>query len=142
MRLLERMNAVSATRDTPRGLVITISDSGFDNTALRASASDTMARLAPLLMQPGVRLSVEGFADNSTGVAIAERRAEAVRDMLVSRGLATNMVATRNLADARPLTSNATAEGRMQNRRVEIVVSSPAIGARPLWDQTYSVTLR
>jgi len=142
MRMLERMNSIVATRDTPRGLVITIIDSGFDNSSLRSTVSDTLARVAPLLMQPGMHVSVEGYSDTSAGAGMSERRAEAVRDMLVSRGISSNMVSTRNLADSRLLTSNATAEGRMQNRRVEIVVSSPAIGSQPLWDRSYNVTLR
>ena len=133
--------AVVATRDTPRGLVITIIDSGFDNGAVRSNVSDTLARLAPVLMQPGVHVSVEGFSDTAAGTGMAERRAEAVRDVLASRGLSSSMMSTRNLADSRLLTSNATAEGRMQNRRVEIV-TSPAIGSQPLWDRSYNVTLR
>ncbi len=140
MRMLERMNAVATTRDTPRGLVVTISDSGFDGGSLRSGALDTIARLAPVLSQPGVRVSVEGFSDSPTGAGLAERRAETVRDMLSNRGVSS--VTARDLADSRPLTTNATAEGRQENRRVEIVVSSDAIGARPLWDRSYNVTLR
>jgi flagellar motor protein MotB len=142
MRMLQTMNTVVATRDTPRGLVITIIDSGFDNGAVRSNVSDTLARLAPVLMQPGVHVSVEGFSDTAAGAGMAERRAEAVRDVLASRGLNSSMMSTRNLADSRLLTSNATAEGRMQNRRVEIVVTSPLIGSQPLWDRSYNVTLR
>jgi outer membrane protein OmpA-like peptidoglycan-associated protein len=142
MRMLERLNAVVTTRDTPRGLVITVSDSAFENGSLRSTASDTLARLAPILTQPGVRVAVEGYSDSAGSSGMSERRAEAVRDALVGRGVASNMLSTRNLADSRLLTSNATAEGRMQNRRVEIVVSSAAIGSQPLWDRSYNVTLR
>ena len=142
MQMLQRMNAVVATRDTPRGLVITLSDSGFDNASLRSTAADTMARIALVLMQPGVRVSVEAYSDSPSGAGIAERRAENVRDILISRGLAPGMLSIRNLADSRPITSNATAEGRVENRRVEIVVSSPTIGSQPLWDRSYNVTLR
>ena len=142
MRMLERLNAVAATRDTPRGLAITIADSGFDNGTLRSFASDTLARLAPVLMQPGVRVSVEGHSDSAAGAAMSERRAQTVHDMLVSRGLAASAVSARSFADSRPLTSNATAEGRMENRRVEIVISGEAVGSRPLWDRSYDVTLR
>jgi outer membrane protein OmpA-like peptidoglycan-associated protein len=142
MRMLEKMNAVVVTRDTPRGLVVTIGDAGFDSASLRSIASDTLARLAPVLMQPGVHVSVEGYSDSAAGAGMSESRAAAVRDMLISRGVASNMLSIRNLADSRPLTSNSTAAGRVENRRVEIVVSSAAIGSQPLWDRSYDVTLR
>jgi len=142
MRLLQRLNAVTTTRDTPRGLVITISDSGFDNSMLRPSATDTVARLAAVLSQPGLRVSAEGYSDSATGASVAEQRAEAVKMALVRRGVNPNLVSTRNFADARPLTSNATPAGRISNRRVEIVISGDAIGAHPLWDRSYDVTLR
>jgi outer membrane protein OmpA-like peptidoglycan-associated protein len=140
MRMLERLNSVAVTRDTPRGLVTTLTDMNFDGGTLRPSASDVLARLAPVLMQPGVRVSVEGYSDSAAGAAMSERRVDAVRDMLARRGVAS--VTTRNFADARPLTSNATAEGRMENRRVEIVISGDAVGSQPLWDRSYDVTLR
>ena len=140
MRMLERLNAVAPTHDTPRGLVITIADSGFDAGTPRSDTSDALARLTPVLMQPGVRVSVEGYSDSAAGAAMSELRTEAVRDMLVGRGVSS--VTIRSFADSRPLTSNATAEGRMENRRVEIVVSADAIGFQPLWDRPYNVTLR
>jgi flagellar motor protein MotB len=142
MRMLERLNGVTSTRDTPRGLVITIADSGFENGTLRSTASDTLARLAAVLMQPGVRVAVEGYSDSAAGGATSERRAQAVRDLLVSRGVDSSRVTVRNLADSRPLTSNAAPGGRIENRRVEIVISGEAVGSRPLWDRSYNVTLR
>jgi len=46
----------------------------------------------------------------------------------------------RGLGDTRPLTSNATAAGREQNRRVEIVISGSPIGDMPYWAQSYTLT--
>jgi outer membrane protein OmpA-like peptidoglycan-associated protein len=140
MRMLERLNAVVATRDTPRGLVVTLADSGFDNGTLRPASVDTLARLAPVLMQSGVHVSVEGFSDSAAGSVMSQRRAEAVADTLAGRGV--RSVSARNFGDSRPLTSSATPEGRVENRRVEIVVSSDSIGSMPLWDRSYNVTLR
>jgi len=142
MRMLQKMNSIAATRDTPRGLVLTIPDSGFDSGMLRPGTSDTLGRLAGLVMQSGLRVSIEGFSDSAAGAGIAEQRTDAVRDALVSRGMNRSLVAARNFADARPLTSNSSPGGRVQNRRVEIVVSGDLIGARPLWDRSYDVTLR
>jgi hypothetical protein len=44
------------------------------------------------------------------------------------------------LGKERPLTSNATAAGREENRRVEIVVAGPSIGQMPLWDRGYTLS--
>jgi flagellar motor protein MotB len=140
MRMLQRLNAVTATRDTPRGLVITMLDSSFEGGMLRPGASDTLARVAAALTQAGVRVTVEGYSDTAAGAGLAEQRANAVRESLAARG--PFPTAVRNFADARPLTSNATPAGRMENRRVEIVISGDAIGSRPLWDRSYDVTLR
>ena len=69
-------------------------------------------------------------------------RAESVRDALLARGLPRNAVIARGLANTRPLTSNATAGGREQNRRVEIVISGNPIGELPAWDQTENISRR
>jgi outer membrane protein OmpA-like peptidoglycan-associated protein len=139
LRLFQRLNGVTPTRDTPRGLVVTIPDSGFDNGVLRPGASDALTRIAAALT-PGLRVSVEGYADTAAGTMLSEERANAVRDSLLGRGLSS--VTARNFGGERPLTSNATAAGRIQNRRVEIVISGDLIGSRPLWDRSYDVTLR
>lgn len=142
MRLLQRLNGVITTRDTPRGLVVTIPDANFETGFLRPSAADTLSRIAAVVMQPGVRVSVEGYSDSATGAGLSEQRANAVRDSLVRRGVNPGAITERNFGDERPLTSNAAPGGRVQNRRVEIVVSGEAIGSRPLWDRSYDVTLR
>jgi flagellar motor protein MotB len=143
MRLLQRLNAVISTRDTPRGLVVTLPDSSFDTAFLRSNAADTVSRVASVVMQPGLRVAVEGFSDSPAGSTLSQQRADAVRDSLVRRGVNPNMITSRNIGDGRPLTSNATPGGRIQNRRVEIIVSGDAvIGALPLWDRSYDVTLR
>ena len=139
MRVLQRLNGVTATRDTPRGLVITVPDSGFENGMVRPATADMLARMASVLL-PGMHVSVEGYSDTASGAGLAEQRANAVRESLAQRGA--GAVTVRNFADSRPLTSNASPAGRMENRRVEIVVSGEAIGSRPLWDRSYDVTLR
>jgi hypothetical protein len=66
-------------------------------------------------------------------------RAHAVRDVLIDDGLPAGAVLARGLGDSRPLTSNATAAGREQNRRVEIVISGNPIGDMPYWAQSYNL---
>ncbi len=142
MRLLQRLNGVASTRDTPRGLVVTFPDSSFDGGSLRADVASNLARIASAVAQPGMRVSVEGYTDNAAGFAVSEARAEAIRDSLVRNGLSPGAAMLRNYGAERPLTSNATPAGRIQNRRVEVVISGDLIGSMPLWDRSYDVTLR
>lgn len=141
-RLLQQLNGVTTTRDTPRGLVVTIPDSGFDNAIIRPDSSDMLARVASALRQPGLNVSVEGYSDSPAGAPLAERRADAVRDALIRDGLNNGIVVAHDYGSERLLTSNSAPGGRMENRRVEIVISGGAIGPRPLWDQSYDVTSR
>jgi outer membrane protein OmpA-like peptidoglycan-associated protein len=142
MQLLQRLNAVTPTRDTPRGLVVTIPDSSFENGAVRPAVYDTLARVASVARQPGLRVSVEAHSDVAESAALAERREEAVRSALISRGLDAGLVSGRNFGAERPLIANSSPGGRVANRRVEIVISGDAIGPRALWDRGYDVTLR
>jgi flagellar motor protein MotB len=141
MRLLEQLNGVVTTRDTPRGLVATVTDSGFSGSQLREPLSSRMGRLVAILQPyPGLQIAVEGSSDSSANDAQAGKRAESVRQMLVARGLSANRCTARGLGDSRPLVANSTAAGREQNRRVEIVISGDPIGTLPFWDRTYSLT--
>ena len=120
----------------------TLGDTGFEGGTVRLSTSQTLSRLAQILTAPGLAVSVEGYSDTSSGAGIASQRAEAVRDMLIRGGIRPGVITAHSMADARPLTSNATAAGRAENRRVEIVISGGPVGSHPLWDRPYSVTLR
>ena len=141
-RLLQRLNTMTATRDTPRGLVVTMPDMAFDGGGLRPGSAATLAQVASAVMQPGLRISVEGFSDSAAGSGLAEERASSVRAALLQRGMNPGAVSTRNFGNERPTTSNSSPGGRVENRRVEIVISGEAIGPRPLWDKSYDVTLR
>jgi outer membrane protein OmpA-like peptidoglycan-associated protein len=101
-----------------------------------------LARIATIVSsKPGMRVEVEGNTDSEVTSSQCAQRADAVRGMLIARGLGTGVVVTaRGMANSRPLASNSTSEGREQNRRVEIVISGPAIGNLPFWDRTYSLT--
>jgi flagellar motor protein MotB len=141
MRLLEQLNGVVTTRDTPRGLVATVTDAGFSGSQLREPLSSRIGRIVSILQPyPGLQIVVEGSSDSSANDAQAGKRAESVRQMLVARGLAANRCTARGLGDSRPLVSNSSAAGREQNRRVEIVISGDPIGTLPFWDRTYNLT--
>ncbi len=77
-----------------------------------------------LVANDSIRVQVTGHTDNTGGLALNRRlslaRAEAVRQYLVSRGVAEDRLTARGLGPDQPVASNRTAEGRAQNRRVEL----------------------
>ena len=73
---------------------------------------------------------VEGHTDSSGGdeynLKLSRLRAEAVRSVLVAGGVSPERVESQGYGKTRPVASNATAEGKAQNRRVEIVLQGAA----------------
>lgn len=99
----------------------------FAGGSARLSASDRTAvqGLVPYLeQQDGISVSLVGYTDSGRTQAFREalglERAEAVRDALVAAGIDASRISVSSRADADPVASNATAQGRAANRRVEI----------------------
>jgi len=143
MRLLTQLDGWLATRDTPRGLVATVGDVDFSGPVLRGMAVNRVARIAAIVAAyPELRVQVDGHADSTVAEAVSRRRAEDVRSVLVGNGLPADAVAARGFGNTRLLASNASATGRRENRRVEIVISGDPIGVLPTWDRTYTLAQR
>lgn len=85
---------------------------------------DVLARM--LNQHPDLRVSVDGHADASGGEpynqSLSERRARAVADQMIAKGVAPSRLSVRGFGESRPLVDNASPEGRARNRRVEVVV--------------------
>jgi outer membrane protein OmpA-like peptidoglycan-associated protein len=136
-QLLESLNLVLETKDTPRGLVVTMADVLFDTGKydLRGPTREKLARLAGIILtNKGLNLDIEGHTD-STGSdelnqKLSEQRAATTRSYLIKQGLAEESVTSRGFGKTMPVADNATAAGRQQNRRVEIVVSGEVIGTK------------
>jgi outer membrane protein OmpA-like peptidoglycan-associated protein len=142
VRLLEQLNGALPSRDTARGLTATISNSGFAGTTMRPEISAQVARIAAVLVaHPELRIEVGGHTADPDTAGLSQRRAEGVRDVLVSRGVPSNYISVRGLGNSYPLGPNRTASGREENQRVEIVISGAAIGNIPYWEQSYTLTL-
>ncbi|MGR2736881.1 OmpA family protein [Billgrantia sp. Q4P2] len=98
----------------------------FDSAEIRPGAHQTLDQVARTLREnQNLRVRIEGHTD-SVGSAqynqgLSQRRADSVRDFLVSRGIAENRMTTRGFGEERPVATNETDEGRAQNRRVEIL---------------------
>jgi outer membrane protein OmpA-like peptidoglycan-associated protein len=134
--MLAQLNGILPTRDTPRGLLVTVPAAMIDNSAV----SDRLTRIATIVStHPGLAIRVEGYTDDRGNDTEAQRHADTVRGLLVADGLTPNSVTAVGFGKDRPVTSNATAAGREQNRRVEIVISGEPIGNMALWDRAYSL---
>jgi outer membrane protein OmpA-like peptidoglycan-associated protein len=76
----------------------------------------------------GLKLGVNGYTDNNgsdaINVPLSEKRAAAVRDYLVRKGLKDDRIESRGFGAAKPVADNRTEEGRSRNRRVEIVLGN------------------
>jgi outer membrane protein OmpA-like peptidoglycan-associated protein len=125
-RELEQLEA----RDTDRGLVLTLGDVLFDSgqASLLSGALTTIDRLAQFMGDyPERSVRIEGHTDSAgnddANQQLSERRAAAVRDALVARGIDAARIQTVGYGEARPVAGNDTPGGRQQNRRIEVVVS-------------------
>ncbi len=139
-QLLEQLNGVMATRDTPRGLVVTLPDGDFAGAQLRPASAREVLRLARVLAaQPVLRIDVQGHTDSASTGELSFARAGAVREALIAAGLPGNLISSEGLGNSRPIGPNSTPAGRIENRRVELVITGETIGTVPIWDRTYRV---
>jgi len=134
-KLSEQLNSILQTRDSARGLIVSMSDVLFDTGkySLKPGAREKLAKVAGILLAyPGLSIEVGGYTDNVGGDAmnqtLSENRAGSVRDYLVQEGVATNSVSAKGFGNTLPVATNDNSAGRQQNRRVELLVSGEAIG--------------
>lgn len=134
-RLKDQLNMILMTRDTARGLIVSMSDVLFDTNqaTLKPGAREKLAKVSGILLAyPTLHLTLNGFTDSTGGddynLSLSEHRADAVREYLVANGIPAANVESHGLGKADPVASNDTAAGRQQNRRVEMVVNGDVIG--------------
>lgn len=126
LKELEGMNA----RRTDRGMVLVLDDVLFDtgSATMNTGADRSLQLIAEFLRRnENARLLVEGHTDSvgdeGYNQQLSERRAASVASRLAQYGIASSRISAVGLGEAFPVTGNATAAGRQQNRRVEIVFS-------------------
>jgi outer membrane protein OmpA-like peptidoglycan-associated protein len=121
----------AAVKEEPRGVVITLSGSvlfASDKATLLPEARTRLGHVATALLETKERrLNVEGYTDSqgkdAYNVDLSQRRADAVRTYLVSNGYPPDLIVAHGAGKTMPIADNATAEGRANNRRVEIVIA-------------------
>jgi outer membrane protein OmpA-like peptidoglycan-associated protein len=135
-QLSVQLNKVLETRDSARGLIVSMSDVLFDTGkySLKPGAREKLAKVAGILISyPGLNIEVGGYTDNVGGdemnQKLSENRASTVLNYLVEQGVTTNSVSSKGYGNTLPVASNDNAAGRQENRRVELVVSGDVIGS-------------
>ncbi len=131
LRVQNELARIASTRSEPRGLIVTLSggilfDTG--KTSLKPGAKSTLTKIAKQLQtDPSLKIAVEGHTDNvgtaAKNQALSEKRANAVRDYLVSAGIPTDHIGATGRGKDEPIATNKTVAGRQQNRRVELVIT-------------------
>jgi outer membrane protein OmpA-like peptidoglycan-associated protein len=134
-KLLAQFNVIFATRDTARGLIVSLSDVLFDTgkSTLRPVAREKLAKISGIVLAyPDLRLAIEGNTDSvgsdTMNQELSEQRAGSVRDYLAKENIPASSMTSKGFGKTQPVASNDTVEGRQQNRRVELVVSGEVIG--------------
>ena len=113
-------------------LVVRAVDFEFNSAELTLPARETLNEVAAsVAKQPELKIEIQGYTD-STGSAdynlhLSQKRAESVRAYLISKGVNAAALTAKGFGKANPIATNATTEGRAQNRRVAFqVTSAPA----------------
>ena len=126
---------IASVKQEARGMVITLSGSVLFASAKSDLLPDAQVKLNDVAkalgeQDPDAKIVVEGYTDSQGGASfnqdLSQRRAESVRSYLVSHGIASDRVTAQGFGPARAIADNASAEGRANNRRVEIVVQPSA----------------
>ena len=126
---------IASVKQEARGMVITLSGSvlfASGKSELLPAAEAKLSDVAKALSQqdPDAKMVVEGHTDSQGAAAfnqdLSQKRAESVRSYLVSHGIASDRITAQGFGPSRAVADNTSAEGRANNRRVEIVVAQGA----------------
>jgi outer membrane protein OmpA-like peptidoglycan-associated protein len=136
---LAALAKLGSVKEEPRGTVITLSGSVLfasnQSTLLPEARTRLDQVLAVLLTTRERNITVEGHTDSqgtdANNLALSQRRADAVRNYLVQGSYQADLVKAQGLGEGTPIADNASAEGRANNRRVEIVINRQAHASNP-----------
>ncbi len=116
-------------RETESGVVVTLGDVLFASgqAELVEGGRSSLEEVVDLLQtEPDKKIRVEGHTDSSGDAAanllLSEKRAQAVRDSLISLGVDAERVTAMGMGEDFPIASNDTEEGRARNRRVDVIL--------------------
>ena len=135
---LAELASLASLKEEKRGLVLTLSGSILFRSAeatLLPQAQVKLDQVAKALLAIRARnITVEGHTDSQGSVAynqgLSQRRADAVRDYLIQRDYPADHIQSLGRGKGSPIADNASAEGRANNRRVEIVIEREKLGSQ------------
>jgi outer membrane protein OmpA-like peptidoglycan-associated protein len=114
---------------------VSLSDVLFDTgkSTLRPGAREKLSKISGIVLAyPDLRLAIEGNTDSvgsdASNQLLSEQRAGSVMNYLANEKIPASSMTSKGLGETQPVATNDTAEGRQQNRRVELVVSGEIIG--------------
>jgi outer membrane protein OmpA-like peptidoglycan-associated protein len=120
---------IASVKDDERGMVITLPGEVLYKTGswdLKPAAMAKLDQIAQVLKDKEQPIVVFGFTDSvgtpDNNMSLSQKRAAAVRDYLVTKGVPTDLITAQGKGPDTPVADNSSVEGRAQNRRVEIVV--------------------
>lgn len=127
----KELEKIAETRRTEEGIVTKLkSDILFDTgkSNLKTGAINNLSQMAAIIKKyPENILTVKGYTDNTgskaVNQALSEKRAQAVREELIKGGVPSPTVTVVGMGPESPVADNKTAQGRSQNRRVEIEIT-------------------
>ena len=128
---LKSLEEIAKVKEDQRGMVITLSGAvlfASGKSELLPIARESLDKVAEVLQEqdPNKKFVVEGHTDSvgseENNRRLSQRRAEGVRDYLVSRGVPSSQISAVGKGESSPVATNQTPDGRANNRRVEIVV--------------------
>jgi outer membrane protein OmpA-like peptidoglycan-associated protein len=121
---------VSVTRNGDNIVLNMPNNVTFDSSSatLKPAGANTLTGVAMVLKEyPKTAVNIVGYTDstgsNDLNMKLSQQRADGVGSALITQGVAANRVHTTGMGPANPIASNSTAEGKAQNRRVEITLS-------------------
>ncbi len=132
------LEKIASVKQENRGMVITLSGSvlfASNQSTLLPAANVKLNDVADALIKgnPDAKITVEGHTDSQGSrehnMQLAQQRAEAVKTQLVARGVAADRISAVGVGPDRPIADNKSAEGRANNRRVEIIVEGGGEGS-------------
>src|SRR5216683_1538138 len=126
---MANLSRLGNVREDSRGTVITLTGGvlfASGKSTLLPDARGKLDQVAEALKNTDRQFIVEGHTDSRGSARVnqrlSERRAETVRNYLIERGVPPERIKAEGFGKSRPVASNRTAEGRANNRRVEIVI--------------------
>ena len=126
--LRRKLNSI-ATEQTDKGLMMTLGDFVFDSgkSTIKQEAVDNFSKVIDFInTYPNKKVRIEGHTDssgsNQLNVKLSQRRADAVKALLVKYGIAANQIESYGMGEEFPIAENTTQTGKAKNRRVEIII--------------------